>query len=67
MPNRIPTPGIATPAVRKSPMVQPAAKPKATPTATPKKPVEPKRPMVGNDKDFNKKYGDKSWNNGYTN
>ena len=32
---------------------------KATPT--------PKRPMVGNDKEFNKKYGNKSWNNGYTN
>ena len=31
------------------------------------KPAEPKRPMVGNDKEFNKKYGSKSWNNGYTN
>ena len=26
-----------------------------------------KRPMVGNDAAFNKKYGSKSWNNGYTN
>jgi hypothetical protein len=57
MPNRIPTPGVPTPAVRKSPMAQPSAKPSST----------PKRPMVGNDKDFNKKYGSKSWNNGYTN
>ena len=33
-----------------------------------KKPtMPPKRPMVGDDKAFNKKYGSKSWNNGYTN
>ena len=67
MPNRIPTPGIKTPTVRKSSGAQPAATAKATPSATYKKPAEPKRPMVGNDKAFNKKYGNKSWNNGYTN
>ena len=32
-----------------------------------KKVLEPKRPMVGNDKAFAKQYGKKSWNNGYTN
>jgi hypothetical protein len=43
------------------------SKPKATLTAKPKATPTPKRPMVGNDKEFNKKYGNKSWNNGYTN
>ena len=36
MPNRIPTPGIKVPAVRKSPSATPAAKPKATTAAKPK-------------------------------
>jgi hypothetical protein len=40
--------------------------PKITKTAKPKV-LEPKRPMVGNDKAFAKKYGSKSHNNGYTN
>lgn len=31
MPNRVPTPGIPTPAVRKSSAAQPAAKPSASP------------------------------------
>ena len=47
--------------ISEKPKATPSAKPKPTPTPT------PKRPMVGNDKEFNKKYGDKSWNNGYTN
>lgn len=34
MPNRIPTPGTKTPAVRKSPMAQAPAKPKANPKPT---------------------------------
>ena len=49
----------------------PAAK--KTPLGTPK-PMTPaqrqgmaKRPMIGNDKAANKKYGSKSNNNGYTN
>ena len=73
MPNRIPTPGIKAPTVRKSPTATPAAKPKATPTkSAPTKKSYPRqdgkdRPAVGNDKEFAKKYGSKSWNNGYTN
>jgi len=63
MPHRLPTAGIPTPAVRKSSGAQPAATPKATPLP----PQGAKRPMVGNDKAFAKKYGNKSWNNGYTN
>lgn len=63
MPNRIPTPGISAPAVRKSPMAQAPAKPKATPLP----PQGSKRPMVGNDSAVAKKVGKGSWNNGYTN
>ena len=39
-------------------------------TVTPKKNfmgMPEKRPMVGNDKEMNKKYGSRSHNNGYTN
>ena len=57
-------------------MKSPAPKPKGTQPnhhvteTTPKKnsmgmPAD--RPMVGNDKEMHKKYGSKSWNNGYTN
>ena len=43
--------------------VAPIHKPSAKPS-----PIMPtKRPMVGNDKEFNKMYGSKSHNNGYTN
>ena len=35
MPNRIPTPGVSTPAVRKSPSSQPAVKPVPTPKKSP--------------------------------
>jgi len=57
MPNRIPTPGVPTPAVRASKTAQPAAKPAPTPS----------RPAVGSDIYARKKYGKSSWNNGYTN
>ena len=44
---------------------------KVAPTHKPSLKPDPmataKRPMVGNDAAFNKKYGSKSWNNGYTN
>lgn len=44
---------------------------KVAPTNKPSLKPDPmataKRPMVGNDAAFNKKYGNKSWNNGYTN
>lgn len=44
----------------KKPTPKPSAKaPAKTPT--------PKRPAVGYDKAMQKKYGSKSWNNGYTN
>ena len=57
-------------------MKSPAPKPKGTQLGhhvtepTPRKKsmdIPASRPMVGNDKEFNKKYGSKSWNNGYTN
>ena len=64
MPNRIPTPGIKTPAVRTSKSAQPSAKPSAKPAS---KMESAKRPAVGADVDAKKKYGSKSWNNGYTN
>ena len=47
-----------------------AKKPVAKPTAKPKKPapaMPTRRPAVGADKAAKKKYGDSSWNNGYTN
>ena len=37
------------------------------PSAKPNPAMPTKRPMVGNDKAFNKMYGSKSHNNGYTN
>lgn len=67
MPNRIPTPGIKAPTVRKSPAATPAAKPSAKPTVKYPKQDGSDRPAVGNDKAFAKKYGKNSWNNGYTN
>ena len=48
------------PAIKPAPFPKPKPKPKAP--AMPKK-----RPMVGTDKQAKKKYGDSSWNNGYTN
>jgi len=45
--------------------VAPSHKPSLKPSPAPAMPT--KRPMVGNDAAFNKKYGSKSWNNGYTN
>jgi hypothetical protein len=45
--------------------VAPSHKPSLKPSSAPAMPT--KRPMVGNDAAFNKKYGSKSWNNGYTN
>jgi hypothetical protein len=71
MPNRIPTPGIKGPVVRTSKSAQPAAKPKATPsvkaTTTADRAANAPRPAVGADIDARKKFGKKSWNNGYTN
>lgn len=53
---------------KKTPMPKIITKAPPKKTPMPKKPAMPtKRPMVGNDKEFNKKYGSKSWNNGYTN
>ena len=37
------------------------------PVSPAKKQAEAKRPAVGTDADAKKKYGSKSWNNGYTN
>lgn len=58
-------------AAAKKPVVKttkaPAA-PKKPAAKTPAKPAMPtKRPAVGADKAAKKKYGDSSWNNGYTN
>lgn len=73
MPNRIPTPGIPTPKVTKSPAAAKAAAPK--PTVGPKSPAETmlkKEIAKGNTKNFNKtresiakKTG--TWPSGYTN
>jgi hypothetical protein len=41
--------------------------PSHKPSLKPAPAMPTKRPMVGNDAAFNKKYGSKSWNNGYTN
>jgi hypothetical protein len=41
--------------------------PSHKPSAKPSPAMPTKRPMVGNDKAFNKMYGSKSHNNGYTN
>jgi hypothetical protein len=50
-----------------APIHKPASKPKHT-GGVPKPPAMPtKRPMVGNDKAMNTKYGSASHNNGYTN
>ena len=51
-------------AAAKKPVAKPTAKPKA-----PAKPAMPKgqKPAVGTDKAAKKKYGESSWNNGYTN
>ena len=74
MPNRIPTPGIKTPTVRKSPTAQRAVQPKTIKVTSPAKPMSPadrqaqaKRPAVGLDRAYKNKYGKTSWNNGYTN
>ena len=54
----------------KAPAKTPAKKTTPMPKVT-KKPTTPamptKRPAVGADKAAKKKYGDSSWNNGYTN
>jgi len=41
--------------------------PSHKPSLKPAPAMPTKRPMVGNDAAFNKKYGNKSHNNGYTN
>jgi hypothetical protein len=47
---------------------KPAMKAPAAPKKPAPKPAMPtKRPAVGADKAAKKKYGDSSWNNGYTN
>ena len=59
-------------AMAKKPMAKPVAKTTKAPVA-PKKPaaktpaMPTKRPAVGADKSAKKKYGNDSWNNGYTN
>jgi hypothetical protein len=54
--------------VAKAPAKAPVKNTTPMPKKTTKAPAMPtKRPAVGADKAAKKKYGDSSWNNGYTN
>ena len=55
-------------AAAKKPIVKTTKAPAAPKKPAAKTPAMPtKRPAVGADKSAKKKYGDSSWNNGYTN
>lgn len=69
MPNRIPTPGIKTPTVRKSPMVQPAAKPAGQSQVNKSENMFKGSKSSGNVAKDKAKIANKTgvWPNGYTN